>query len=51
MKEIITDIMLKIEAGHREVRQKFQQNPRPILIKIFDEEANKMRKKAIDHKI
>ena len=36
--------MLKREPIHREVRQTFQQSPRLILIKIYDEEAKNMRK-------
>ena len=33
MKEVDLNIMLKIEQGHREVRQTFQQHPGPKLIK------------------
>ena len=42
--------MMKIEKGHRESRQEFQQNPGLILIKICDEEAKIIRKKARDKK-
>ena len=40
--------MLKREPGHRELRQTFQQNPGPMIIKIYDEEAKKFRMKATD---
>ena len=48
MKQIGMDTLRKREPSHREVRQKFHQNPRPISIKICDEEANNIRKKASD---
>ena len=46
MKQIGMDTLRKREPSHREVRQKFHQNPRPISIKICDEEANNIRMKV-----
>ena len=48
MKEIDMDLMPKREPSHREVRQTFQQNSDPILIKIYDEEVRNVRKKVSD---
>ena len=48
MKEEDIDTILKREAGHRELRQTFQQNPGPMIIKICDEEAKKVLTKVTD---
>ena len=40
------DITLKRESSDKEIRQTFQQNPGPHLIKICDERAKKFRMKA-----
>ena len=40
--------MLKRELEHRKVRKTFQQNPGPILIKIYNEEANAIQMEARD---
>ena len=40
--------MLKIEQVHREVRQTFQQNPGPKLIKICDKKVKKVRLNTTD---
>ena len=46
MKEVDLDITVTIEKGHREVRQTFQQNPGPKLIKMCDEKEKEVRKSA-----
>ena len=52
IKRMVTEadlgMMLKREPGHREATQIFQQNTGPMLIKIFDEEAKKVRMKVTD---
>ena len=43
MKEVDLGIMLIREQGHRKVRQIFQQNPGPKLIKMHDRKAKEVR--------
>ena len=46
MKKVDLEIMLKREEGHREVRQTFQQNHVPKLIKTCNEKVKKVRMSA-----
>ena len=46
IKEADLDMKLIREQGHREVRQTFQQNPGPKLIKIRYEKAKEIRNSA-----